>query len=155
MYKKIGIAIAVLNALASLNSTWFFLGMAKVSLIEWIFFNACAPIVFLYLIGYVSRNKIIQTLSIPGLTFFGTGGLFVFGWTGGELIAQVGHVFMTAAVIWMIYGIFKDKSFKEATVGFVLASFLITGFIAVDQKYAYEHWDRFKEVINYQPQIQR
>jgi hypothetical protein len=152
MHKKLGIIIAILNLLASLNSTWFFLGMAKVSFVEWIFFNACAPMVFLCLAGYFTRNKIIQSLSIPGLTFFGTGGLFVFGWSGGGLIAQAGHLLMTAAVIWMIYSIFKDKSYKEATIGFVLASFLISGFIAIDQRYVYEHWDRFEEVINYQPQ---
>jgi hypothetical protein len=152
MYKKLGITIAILNHLASLNSTWFFLGMAKVNLIEWIFFNACAPMVFLYLIGYITKNKIIQTLSIPGLTFFGTGGLFTFGWSGGELIAQVSHIFMTAAVAWLIYGIFKTKSFKEATVGFVIASFFVNGFITLDQRYAYKHWDRFTEIMNYQPQ---
>lgn len=151
MYKKIGITIAILNALASVNSSWFFLGMAKVSLIEWIFFNACAPSVFLYLIGYLLKNKVIQAMAIPALTFFGTGGLFVFGWSGGELIAQVGHILMTAAVIWLIYGIFKDKSFKEATIGLLIASFVVGGFIAADQRYAYKNWDRFQQVMQWQP----
>ena len=151
MFKKLGIIIAVLNLLASLNSTWFFLGMAKVSLIEWIFFNACAPSVFLYLMGYVTRNKIIQAMSIPALAFFGTGGLFVFGWRGGELIAQVGHIFMTLALIWLIYGIFKEKTFKEATIGFVIASFIVNGFITMNQRYAYKHWDRLEEIMNYNP----
>lgn len=151
MYKKMGIIIAALNALASLNSSWFFLWMAKVSFIEWIFFNACAPMVFLYLIGYITKNKIIQSIAIPGMSFFGTGGLFVFGWKGGELIAQIGHIFMTTAVIWMIYSIFKEKSFKEATIGFIVASFLVSGFIAIDQRYVNRHWNRFNEIMNYQP----
>lgn len=149
MYKKLGVAIAVLNLLASLNSTWFFLGMAKVSIVEWMFFNACAPAVILYLIGYVTRNKIIQAMAIPALAFFGTGGLFVFGWRGGELFAQASHIFMTLAVVWLIYGIFKDNSFKEATLGFILASFLVNGFITIDQRYAYKHWERLQEIMNF------
>jgi hypothetical protein len=151
MYKKLGIVIAVLNLLASLNSTYFFLVMAKASFIEWIFFNACAPSVLLYLIGYLTKNKIVQAMAIPALAFFGTGGLFVFGWSGTDLFAQVGHIFMTSAAIWLIYGIFKDKNFKEATIGFILASFLVNGFITLDQRYAYRHWDRLEELMNYQP----
>ena len=152
MYKKLGITIAVLNALATLNSTYFFLVMAKVSLVEWIFFNACAPSVILYLIGYFTRNKIVQAAAVPALTFFGTWGLFAFGWSGGALFAQVGHIFMTSAALWIIYGIFKDKCYKEAVVGFVIASFAVNLFITADQRYAYSHWDRFEEIMNYNPQ---
>ncbi|MFA5839022.1 MAG: hypothetical protein WC890_00020 [Candidatus Margulisiibacteriota bacterium] len=152
MYKRVGIVIVVLNTLASLNSTYFFLVMAKVSFIEWLFFNACAPSVLLFLIGYLSKNKIVQAMAIPALAFFGVGGLFVFGWQGSELFAQVGHLCMTSAVIWLIYGIFKDKSFKEATIGFVLASFIVNGFITLDQRYAYRHWNRMEEIMNFNPQ---
>ena len=152
MYKKLGILIVVLNTLASLNSTYFFLVIAKVSFIEWLFFNACAPSVLLFLIGYLTKNKIIQAMAIPALAFFGVGGMFVFGWQGSELFAQFGHLCMTTAVIWLIFGIFKDKSFKEATIGFILASFIVNGFITLDQRYAYRHWNRMEEIMNYNPQ---
>lgn len=155
MYKKLGIFLAVSNLLLSLNSMFFFLGMAKTNFVEWIFFNACAPSVFLYLIGYFSKNKIVQACSIPALAFFGTGGMFVFGWSGGALIAQVGHIFMTLAVIWLIYGIFKDKSFKEATIGLIIASFLVNFFITAVQQYARVHWDRIEEIMNFNPQEKR
>ena len=151
MYKRLGIVIATLNLLAALNSTYFFLVMAKASFIEWIFFNACAPSVILFLIGYLTKNKIVQAMAIPALSFFGVGGLFVFGWQGSDLFAQVGHVFMTSATLWLIYGIFKDKSFKEAAIGFILASFLVNGFITLDQRYAYRHWDRFQKIMEYNP----
>jgi len=151
MYRKLGITIAILNALSAINSTWFFLGMAKVSLIEWIIFNACAPSIILFLIGYLLKNKIIQAMSIPALAFFGVGGMFVFPWTGMNIIAQVGHIFMTAAIIWMINGIFKDKSFKEAAIGLLLAAFFVNAFIATQQMYVGRHYARLQEVINWQP----
>jgi hypothetical protein len=90
-------------------------------------------------------------MSVSALAFFGVGGLFVFGWQGSDLFAQVGHIFMSAAVLWLVYGIIMDKSFKEATIGFILASFLVNGFITMDQRYAYRHWDRFLAIMEYNP----
>ena len=152
MHKNLGLTIAILNALAALNSTWFFLGMAKTSFTEWIFFNACAPSIALFLLGYVLKNRIIQIMSIPALAFFGGGGLFVFGWTGGALIAQIGHIFMVSALIWITYGIFRDKTFKEAAIGLLLAAVLVNAFIAIQQGYAYRHWDRMQEIMDWTPE---
>jgi hypothetical protein len=151
MYKILGITIAVLNTLAALNSTWFFLGLAKVSPIEWFFFNACTPAIALFLLGYIAKDKMIQAMSIPALAFFGLGGMFVFPWTGMNIIAQIGHIMMTCAIAWIIYGIFRDKSFKEATIGLLLAAFIVNAFIAVQQSYVGRHQDKLQQVINWQP----
>lgn len=135
----------------ALMSTNFFLNLAKCSVIEWIFFNACAPSVLLFLIGYFSRSKVIMYMSIPALAFFGGGGLFIFGWTGTAIISQVGHMLMVSAVIWMVYGIFKEKEYKAAAIGLLLAAIFVNAFIAVQQSYAYRHWDRLQQVLNWQP----
>ncbi|MDR2917323.1 MAG: hypothetical protein LBV74_21220 [Tannerella sp.] len=37
------IVLASILLLTIINSTWFFLGIAKVSVVQWIVFNACAP----------------------------------------------------------------------------------------------------------------
>ncbi len=154
MYKKLGITIAVLNALAALNSTNFFLNMAKAGFTEWIFFNACAPSIALFLLGYVLRSKIVQSMSVPALAFFGGGGLFVFGWTGGALISQIGHIFMVSAIIWVVIGIFQDKTFKEATIGLLLAAVFVSAYITVQQKYAYANWLRLEQIMSYDPSTQ-
>ena len=49
----IGIIFAVLLLLAIIQSTFFFLIVMKVKLIEWIVFNACAPSNITFLIGFV------------------------------------------------------------------------------------------------------
>ncbi|KPJ65321.1 hypothetical protein AMJ44_10485 [candidate division WOR-1 bacterium DG_54_3] len=154
MYKRLGITIAILNTLAAVNSTNFFLNLAKASFTEWIFFNACAPSIALFLLGYVLRNRIIQSMSIPALAFFGGGGLFVFGWTGGALIAQTGHIFMVSAILWIVCGIFRDKTFKEATIGLLLAAVFVSAFITVQQKYAYNNWMRLEQIMSYDPSSQ-
>lgn len=149
MQKKIGLTLVIINMLLALNSTFFFLGLAKTSVIEWMFFNACAPTIILYVLGYFMRSKIVLALSLPALVFFGTGGLFVFGWQGWELIAQISHIFMTLAVIWIIVDIFKSKCFKEATIGLIFAAFLVNAFICLNRRYAYRHWDRLTQIMHY------
>lgn len=97
-----GAVLALLNTLNTLNSTWYFLGVAHFSLAAWLAFNACAPSVGLYLTGYLCRSERLMAMAIPLMLYFGTGGLFVFGWSGTALFAQVGHILMTLTVAWLI-----------------------------------------------------
>jgi uncharacterized lipoprotein NlpE involved in copper resistance len=151
MYKWTGRVLALLTLLMALMSTNFFLNMAKASVIEWLMFNACAPAIALFLLGYISRQKVLMCMSIPALLFFGGGGLFIFGWTGTAIISQVGHIFMVSAVIWMVYGVVKESDYKNAAIGLLLAAVFVNAFIAVQQSYAYKNWIRVQQVVNYQP----
>jgi hypothetical protein len=42
---------------------------------------------------------------------------------------------MVSAVIWMVYGIFKEQTYKEAVIGLLLAAVFVTAFIAIQQNY--------------------
>ena len=90
-------------------------------------------------------------MSVPALAFFGVGGMFVFGWTGTALISQIGHIFMASAIAWVVYGIFKDQSFKQATIGLLLAAFFVNAFICLQQMYVGKHLDRLQEIMEWQP----
>jgi len=125
--------------------------MAKSSVIEWLMFNACAPAVALFLLGYASRRKIVMYMSIPALAFFGGGGLFIFGWTGTAIISQVGHILMVSAAAWMVYGIIRESDYKNAAIGLLIAAVLVNAFIAFQQNYAYRNWIRLQQVVNYAP----
>lgn len=151
MYKKSGVIIALFNLLVALLVSIFFLFIAKTSIIEWIFFNACSPAIALYLVGYFSRNKIIMFMSIPALSFFGFEGLLNLGWTTADLFSLAVYILMLGAVIWMVYGIFKNQEYKEATIGLILAAVFINMFIAVQQSYAFRHGDRLQQVMNGRP----
>ena len=147
MIETIGTIVAALNFLAAVNSTWFFLKIAKVSYSDWFFFNACASSIAIYLIGYIFNSWTIMAISIPALTFFGFGGLFFFGWKGHEIIPQIGHLLMTAAIAWISTSIFVWAVYKEAVIGFLIASLVVPNFIAVQQKYAAANWQRFMSIM--------
>ena len=44
-------ALAVLNSLAALNSTFFFLTALKSGVVGWLMINTCAPSIALFVIG--------------------------------------------------------------------------------------------------------
>ena len=78
---KLGIGLAVMLSLVTLNSTYFFLGVSKVKFVEWLVFNACAPSSIAYLIGFVifmlTMSWTVQHIGI--LQFFCDGiGLILF-----------------------------------------------------------------------------
>jgi hypothetical protein len=126
-----GAVLAILNALNVLNSTWYFLGRAHFPVTAWLAFNACAPSVGLYLVGYIWKNEWLMAMAIPPMLYFGTGGLFVFGWSGTALFAQVGHILMTLAVAWLAARCFvvSDADLRARLLrivpGFLLACLVV------------------------------
>ena len=134
-----GIVIALFNIVNVANSTWYFLGMAHFTVPAWLAFNACAPSVALYLAGYFSGRKRLMAAALPFMLFFGTGGLFVFGWSGTSLYAQAGHIAMTLASIWIIAKISAEKSVRVSAIGFAagLAVFLLV--LPLQQHYVKSH----------------
>jgi len=83
------IILAVILLLTVANSTWYFLGIAKVSAVQWLVFNACAPSSIAFLLGLIfyfrTKNKMWLTIAVVPMMFFGTMGLFIFPWKA-ELI---------------------------------------------------------------------
>ncbi len=141
--ETVGLVLAILNALNAANAVYFFLCMAKASIVEWFFFNACTPSITIYLIGYFLHSWAVMAMAIPALMFYGFGGLFVFGWKGMNIIPQISHLCMTAAIGWITRSIFVEGAFREATIGFLVSSLVVGVFIAAQQNYANKHWEHF------------
>lgn len=126
-----GTVLAILNALNALNSTWYFLGRARFPFTAWLAFNACAPSVGLYLAGYLFKSERLMALALPPMLYFGTGGLFVFGWSGTALFAQVGHILMTLAVLWLtvrcfvLSGARRGAKLQRIALGVALACLVV------------------------------
>lgn len=136
-----GVALAILNALNAINSTCYFLGVAHLPLTAWLAFNACAPSVGLYLVGYLCRNEWLMALAIPPLLYFGTGGLFVFGWSGTALNAQVGHILMTLSVAWLVVRCFvvSDAGRRASLLKIVLGLLLACLVVPIQRCYVRAH----------------
>ena len=79
-------------------------------------------------------SQILRSLVVPLLFRFGTGGLFLFPWTGEMLMAQISHIVMTITAIFLLITSLKGKEThdqKQAIVGILIGIglFLIIDFV--------------------------
>jgi hypothetical protein len=147
----IGIVLAILLLLVTVNSTYFFLAIKKVRVIEWIVFNACAPSNIAFLICFVlfliTRNKVFLPVAILPLFFFGTMGLFIFPWNGMNIIAQVSHILMTICIFWSLWVVIESKDYKSLAIGLIVSIVIFVPFISFDQIYARMHPEELLRIL--------
>ena len=148
----IGIILAVLLLLATIQSTFFFLVVMKVKCIEWIVFNACAPSNITFLIGFalflLFKDRTVLHMAILPMFFFGVLGLFVFPWNGVNIIPQIGHMLMALNIGWAIFVTLNTHDYKAATIGMLLGIAVFSVFISFQQHYVATHLDDFKKILN-------
>lgn len=108
--KFAGIVLAILLLFVTLSSTFFFLGKLKVSIIEWVAFNACAPTSYLYLCLFfmflIRKNSAVLVFTFLPIFIFGTMAMFVLPWNEANVIPHIGHIVMTMNLIWVLYVVF-------------------------------------------------
>lgn len=141
----------VLNILMMIGSTYHFLFVFKFPINAWLLYNACVPATSLYVIGYIVKNRVIINISIPFMLMFGGGGLFLFHWYGAALVAQMGHIFMLMAIIWIISDNSFHKQWKRAFVGMSIGFLLFFLFTKLQKAYAIEHpelFEKFSELMD-------
>jgi len=150
---KVGIGLAALLFLSTANSTHYFLNVMKVSPLEWLVFNACAPSNIAYLSGFViylaSKDRTALHIAILPLFFFGGLGLFIFPWNGYNLIAQVSHILMVSTIAWVLYETFRTADYKSAAVGLLLGILFFAPFIGFQQNYAAGHPEAFNRILGF------
>ena len=146
-----GIALACLLLFMTLNSTYYFLLIAKVNVVQWIVFNACAPASIAYLVGLLlfwkNKNKMWLLIATVPLFFFGTTGLFVFPWSGVYCMAQVAHITMTLNLLWSIWMVWKNKDYKAMGNGLLISIGLFIPFIAFTQAFCREHANEVMRIL--------
>ena len=143
-YQRIGLIIAILNLVAIINSTRVFLFVLEFPLAAWLFFNACATSVIIFLTGFFTGKRNILAASLPFLFFFGGLGLIVFGWSSETIIAQTGHILMVCAIIYTILLISFEKLWKKSSVGLIAGIVLFALVLPFQQKYVKEHPEYIK-----------
>jgi hypothetical protein len=115
-----GWVLVVLNTLMALMSANFFLGMLKTGVVGWLMMNTCAPSIALFVIGFLLGSPVVMVAASVIMFRYGTLGLFVFGWSGGNLIAQAGHILMTLAVIYVAADVIRNRRGKTLSLGVLL-----------------------------------
>ena len=152
MYMDIvGILLALLLFLVTIQSTFFFLRVLKTGLIKWIFFNACALSNITFLIGFslflLFNDRTVLHMAILPMFFFGVLGLVIFPWNGMNIIPQIGHLIMTLNIMWIVLVTFKTGDFKVATTGLLLGIVVFSPFIGFQQHYTSSHPEDFKRIM--------
>lgn len=141
-----GWIIAILNLLAIINAAHYFLGIAKFPLTAWLMFNACTPSVIIFLTGYFTRQRWLMAMSLPFLSFFGIGGMFVFSWSGTSLIAQVGHILMAFALVFTVLLFITEKKWKEFIIGLSSGLLIFALALPFQQRYVKSHYEYLQKL---------
>lgn len=146
------VILAVILLLTVVNSTWYFLGIAKVSVVQWLVFNACAPSSIAFLLGLIfyfrTKNKMWLSIAVVPMMFFGTMGLFVFPWKSGiDLLTQFSHIIMTLNIVLGLWITLKDKDYKALGNGLLTSVLIGMPFIAFTQAYCREHAEEVMRVL--------
>jgi hypothetical protein len=150
--KIMGMSLAVLLLLATLNSMNFFFGFLKVTFNEWLVFNACAPSSITYLAGFliflITKNKTGLVVAALPIIFFGTMGLFIFPWSGMNIIAQISHLLMTLNIAWAFWIVLKFKDYKAMAIGLLISIILFVPYISYQQYYCRIHPEDLQRILN-------
>ena len=146
-----GIVLAALLLITIVNSTYYFLGIAGVSVNQWLVFNACAPSSIAYIIGLAvclfTRDRMWLAVAVVPIFFFGTMGMFVFPWNGYNMMAQVSHILMTFNIAWALYVLLKYRDYKALGLGLLVSIIVFMPFITYTQVYCREHADEVMRVL--------
>jgi hypothetical protein len=121
----VGWIVVVLNILAALNSTYFFLGQMKVGVVGWIMMNTCAPSIAVFVIGFLTGSPLIMVAGSLMMFRYGTLGLFVFGWDGFNLIAQIGHILMTLGVTYTLVDVIRNRRWRALVIGVLVGAAIL------------------------------
>jgi hypothetical protein len=86
-------------------------------------------------------------VAIPPLLFFGGLGLFLFPWSGHNLIAQFSHSVMVANVLWVLYGTFGKADYRAGFLGLLVGVVISLPFIGFQQSYVSSHPQDMKRIL--------
>jgi hypothetical protein len=136
---RIGWILVVLNTLMALTSANFFLGMLKTDLVGWLMMNTCAPSIALFVLGFLLGSPVVMVASAALMFRYGTLGLFVFSWSGGNLIAQVGHILMTLAVVYVMTDAVRNQRWKVMGLGLALGVVILSLLVTVQDFWIMAH----------------
>lgn len=146
-----GIVLAIFMLVALLNSAYFFLALLKLSIGQWLAFNACSVAIIIYLICFiisaVKRNSIWLSVALLPMYYYGTMGLFIMPWNVSNLFAHITHIIITCNALWVLFLIFKEQKFAALGKAFLFSILVFVPLFAVIQTYNQVHFEEFMRIL--------
>jgi len=134
-----GWILVTLNALAALNSAFFFLGMLKVGVDGWLMMNTCAPSIALFVIGFGLGSPMVMLAASVLMFRYGTLGLFVFSWDAYNIVPQIGHILMTLAVVYVMVDTVRNRRLKALGLGLATGIIILIPLMVIQQAWFDAH----------------
>ncbi|WP_392448151.1 hypothetical protein ACF3OB_02185 [Capnocytophaga canis] len=149
--KTIGMVLAFLLLLLTLSGSWYFFTELKVSLLQWAMFNACSPSSLVYLLCFLlfiwKKKAVLLPLALLPMYYFGTMGMFTFGWSGANIFAQISHIVMTLNIVWVIYLFVKNANYQAFAKGLLWSILLFVPYIAYVMYYCRIHAEDVSKLL--------
>jgi hypothetical protein len=134
-----GWTVTALNALAALNSSWFFLVFLGTGIWGWLMMNSCAPSIALFAAGFFLARPVLMVAGAVMMCRYGTLGLFFFGWQGPNLFAQASHVLMTLAVLYVARDVVRSRRYRALGLGVALGLAVLLPYMVAQHLYFEAH----------------
>jgi len=142
---------AFLMLMALLTSSYFFLVQLKLSVGEWLAFNACSMAIITYLLCFVlfqiTKHDFLLAIPLLPLYYYGTMGLFIMPWNEANVFPQLTHIIITLTVLWVLYKLLKAKRLESLGKGLLTGLLVFVPVIACIQSYTQVHMQEFLQVL--------
>jgi hypothetical protein len=132
---KSGWIIAILNTLMALNSAFVFISFLKTGVDGWLMMNSCAPSIALFVAGFLLESPILMVAGSAMMFRYGTLGLFIFSWSGTNLVAQAGHILMTIAVLYTLVDVIRNRRWKSLGLGLLLGIAILIPYLIAQERW--------------------
>jgi len=116
-----------------------FLYFLKYDFVSWAMGNLSSIIQLFAAFALISGKRILMTITIPLLLFYGLEGFFLFSWSSRTVPAQISHSIMVLTALYIIFLMITRWEIMRLVVGIVLGIILFVPFRAFETYYLKTH----------------
>jgi len=103
---------------------FIFLYFFKYNFISWAMANVSSMIQVLAAFALILGKRVLMSIFIPLLLFYGAEGLFLLNWSSSAIPAQITHSIMVLTALYIIYFMIADLHIGKLTIGIMLGIIL-------------------------------
>jgi hypothetical protein len=116
-----------------------FLYFLKYNFISWAMGDVSSIIQLFVVFALTFGRRILMSISIPFLLFYGAGGFFLFTWSSRTIPAQISHSIMVLTALYIIYFMITRWEIGKLIIGIMLGIILFVPFRVCETYYLKTH----------------